>query len=65
MNVTISKKTAEAIATLITSTREGVAGILMGQDLVRLNGPEAKTEADIMLESQAIRPERVDETLEH
>lgn len=59
MNVTISKETAEAIATLITSTKEGVAGILMGQDLVRLNGPE-KTETDIMLESQAIRPERVD-----
>lgn len=56
MEIKLSKETVEAVLTLITQDPHGTAGLLVGQDLTKLNVPE-RTENDILEESQAKRAE--------
>jgi len=53
MEIKLSKETVEAVITLITTDPYGTAGLLVGQDLVKLNVP--RTENDILEESQEKR----------
>ena len=55
MEIKLSKETVEAVITLITQDPHGTAGLLVGQDLVKLNGAEPRTENDILEESQEKR----------